>query len=342
MEPVRIGCLGAANIAPNALVRPARSTGAAVVTAIAARDRSKAEAFARKHGIPRVHDSYQAVIDDPEVEAVYIPLPNGLHAQWMLATLAAGKHILCEKPFTANEAEAKAVATAAAGTNLVVMEAFHWRYHPLAARMVEIVRSGELGSIRHVEAAFCFPLFKRSDIRWQLALAGGSLMDAGCYAVHMVRTLAGSEPTVRRATTRLRAADVDRWMQAELEIAGGATGRVTAAMWSSSVLRLSATVVGSDATMRVLNPLAPHFFHRLTVKGRHGNRRERITGGPTYSYQLEAFGAAVRDGAPVLTGPADSVANMALIDGIYRAAGLNPRAGTAGVDTPMPPGVEPP
>src|SRR5438093_9858904 len=154
----------------------------------------------------RVDDSYGSLVADPDIEAVYIPLPNGLHYEWMLKTLAAGKHVLCEKPFTGNAAEARAVADAAEGSGLVVMEAFHWRYHPVAARMVDIVASGELGRIRHVEAAFCFPLFRRSDIRWQLALAGGSLMDAGCYAVHMVRTLAGTEPTVRAARTRIRRA----------------------------------------------------------------------------------------------------------------------------------------
>jgi predicted dehydrogenase len=246
----------------------------------------------------------------------------------MLAALAAGKHVLCEKPFTANADEARQVGTAAAGSGLVVMEAFHWRYHPLAERMLAIVSSGELGAVRHVEASFCFPLLRRADIRWQLNLAGGSLMDAGCYSVHIVRTLAGSEPVVRRAVAREREPGVDRWIQADLEIPGGATGKVTAAMWSSTVLRLNATVVGSDATMHVLNPLGPHLFNRLTVKGRNGRRHERVRGGPTYDYQLKAFAAAVRDGAPVLTGPEDSVANMTLIDAIYRAAGLNPRSGT--------------
>src|SRR5262249_1947358 len=148
----------------------------------------------------------------------------------------------------------------------------------------------------------------------------------GCYAVHMVRTLAGSEPVVRRAAAHLRMPDIDRWIQADLEIPGGATGKGTAAMWSAAVLRLNATVVGSDATMRVLHPLAPQFFPRLTVKGRNSRRSERVRGRTTYAYQLEAFAAAIRDGAPVLTGPDDSVATMTLIDAIYRAAELEPRA----------------
>ena len=137
-----------------------------------------------------MHDSYDGLLADPSLDAVYIPLPNGLHAQWMLAALQAGKHVLCEKPFTSNAAQAREVAAAADGTGLVVMEAFHYRYHPLARRMSELVRSGELGRIQRVETAMCFPLPRFSDIRYDFSLAGGALMDVGCYAVHALRLLA--------------------------------------------------------------------------------------------------------------------------------------------------------
>src|SRR5437016_2315784 len=122
--------------------------------------------------------------------------------------LDAGKHVLCEKPLTANAQEAQRVAAAAEKSGLVVMEAFHWRYHPLARHALDIIQSGELGEVQHVEAALCFPLFKRDDIRWRLDLAGGALMDVGCYPVHMVRTFAGREPTVTAATAKLRSAGV--------------------------------------------------------------------------------------------------------------------------------------
>jgi len=327
VDVVRFGCLGAAKIAPAALVKPAKRAADAEVRAVAARDRGRAEAFATRHGVPVVHGSYEELLADPDIDAVYNPLPNGLHALWTLRALAAGKHVLCEKPFAANATEAARVADAAADTGLVVMEAFHWRYHPLATRMVEIATSGELGPVRRVEAAFCFPLLKRGDIRWRLDLAGGALMDAGCYAVHMVRTLAGAEPTVVRATAKERSPGVDRSMRAELAFADGRQGRVTTSMWSARVLQLSATVVGDEGTMRVFNPLAPQAFHRLSVRGRTGRRHERINGGATYDYQLAAFTAAIRDGTPTLTPPAESVANMAVIDAIYRAAGMTPRSG---------------
>src|SRR3954449_10479655 len=135
--PIRIGILGAARIAPPALVRPARAVAEVELNAVAARDPARAQAFASKHGVPRVLTSYQELLDDPDLDAVYNPLPNGLHAEWTLKALEAGKHVLCEKPFTANAAEAQTVADAARASGLVVMEAFHYRYHPLAARMVE-------------------------------------------------------------------------------------------------------------------------------------------------------------------------------------------------------------
>jgi len=318
MENLRLGCLGAARIAPSALIRPARATDGVEVRAIAARDPAKAQAFATKHGIPVVHRSYEELLADPDIDAIYNPLPNGLHGVWTRRALDAGKHVLCEKPFTANAVEA-------AG-GLVTMEAFHWRYHPLAARIVEVARSGSLGTIQRIEAALCFPLPRRHDIRWQLDLAGGALMDAGCYPVHIVRSLAaGLEPTVTSATARLRSPGIDRYMQAELAFADGSSGQITCSMWSASILRLSAKVTGSAGTMRVFNPQSPHYFNRLTIKTAAASRHERVAGGPTYDYQMAAFVAAVRHGAPILTPPSDSVANMAVIDAIYRAAGLEPR-----------------
>jgi predicted dehydrogenase len=327
--PVRIGCLGAARIAPNALVKPAQRSAGAVVGGVAARDREKAEAFAARHSIPRVYGSYRELIEAADLDAVYVPLPNGLHARWTLAALAAGKHVLCEKPFTANAAEAERVADAAARSGRVVMEAFHWRYHPLAHRLIEIVESGELGRIKRIEASFVFPLPRWSDIRWQLDLAGGSLMDIGCYAVHIVRTLAGAEPKVLGAASKQRSPGVDRWARADLGFADGRTGQVTAGMWAGSVFRAYARVTGERAVMSVLNPLGPHTFNLLTVRGRSGTRRERVQGRPTYEYQLEAFVSAITQRDPVLTGPQDSVANMRIIDAVYRAAGLEPRPGSA-------------
>jgi predicted dehydrogenase len=327
VDRVRIGVLGAARIVPGALTKPAKTVDEAEVVALAARDPERARAFATKHGIPRVHDSYEALLADPEIDAVYNPLPNGLHGEWTVKALDAGKHVLCEKPFTANAAEAEVVAAAAARTGLVVMEAFHWRYHPLAARVLDIVDSGEIGELRRVEAAMAFPLFKSSDIRWQLDLAGGALMDAGCYAVHEVRTFARSEPEVVRAEAKLKSPGVDRVMDAELRFANGVTGHVFTSMWSSKILALRANVIGDTGRIDTFNATQPSLFHRFKVTTPSGKRREKIAGNATYWYQLKAFCAAVLRGEPTLTPPSESIANMRAIDAIYTAAGMAPRAG---------------
>jgi predicted dehydrogenase len=319
---VRIGILGAANIAPMALTKPAKESAEVVVAAVAARDSSRAQTFATKHGIARVHDSYEALLADPDLDAVYNPLPNGLHGRWTRAALAAGKHVLCEKPFTANADEAREITELAAQSDRVVMEAFHYRYHPLALRVEEIIASGELGKLERVETAMCFPLHNFSDIRYNYSLAGGATMDAGCYAVHMARTFGGGTPEVVSAQAKLRDPQIDRAMTAELRFAAGHTGRVRCSMWSSDLLRISAKVVGEQGELSVLNPVLPQMFHRLSVRSTDGKRTERFARRATYAYQLDAFAAAVLRGEPVKTTPADAIETMTVIDAIYRAAGL--------------------
>lgn len=323
--PLRIGILGAARIAPMALIKPAKRNVEVVVTAVAARDVWRARVFAAKHDIARVHDSYETLIADPDLDAIYIPLPNGLHGRWTRAALASGKHVLCEKPFTANAAEAREVADLAAKSGRVVMEAFHYRYHPLAARIGQIIAAGELGKLQRVEATLCYPLPMFSDIRYNYSLAGGATMDAGCYAVHMARTFGGGTPEVVSAQAKLHGRQIDRAMTAELRFPGGHTGRVRCAMWSSDLLRISAKVVGDQGELRALNPVMPQFFHRLAVRCADGKRVEHFSRRASYAYQLDAFAAAILRGETVITTPQDAVENMSVIDAIYRAAGLSRR-----------------
>ncbi len=325
---VRFGVLGAARIAPAALIRPARANPEATVEVVGARDPSRADAYARRHRIPRVADSYEAVVEDPDIDAVYIPLPNSLHARWVTAALAAGKHVLCEKPFTSNAEEAAAVAasaTSAAADGLVVLEAFHYRYHPLAHRMQEIVDSGELGRLRHIETWLCAPIVNKSDIRYQFDLAGGAMMDMGCYVVNMARMLGGEEPSVTSATAKLLNPDIDRAMSAQLRFPSGHTASVHCSMWSSSLLHLAARVTGDDGELRVFNPIGPQFLSWLTVKSGGSRRTEIPSRRPTYAYQLDAFCNAVLRGRAAATTPEDAVANMTVIDAVYRAANMRPR-----------------
>jgi predicted dehydrogenase len=319
--PLRIGILGAARIAPMALIQPVRRNLEASVVGVAARETTRAAAFAGKYGIERVYTGYDELLADPAVEAVYNPLPNSHHAVWTIRALEAGKHVLCEKPFSATVAEAEAMAAAATRTGKVLMEAFHYRYHPLFARLRAIIASGEIGVVRRLESTFVIPLLRGSDIRWRADLAGGALMDTGCYAVHLLRHLAQSEPAVRSARAKWTSGGVDRWMTADLEFPTGAAARVTCALLAPSFLRINARIVGADGQIDVLNFVAPQFFHRLRVRTRAGKRTERVTGSPSYDYQLRAFVAAVRNGTAIPTGPADAIANMRVIESIYAAAG---------------------
>jgi len=320
---VRIGILGTAHVSLAALVKPARENPEVAAAAVAARDVSRARAFAAEHGIGRVHDSYEALIADPDLDAVYIPLPIALHGRWTRAALEAGKHVLCEKPFTANAAEAREVAELAVKSERVVMEAFHYRYHPCALRVDDIIASGELGRLERVEAEWCYWMPKSSHNRYSYSLGGGALMDLGCYAVDMVRRFGGSTPEVVSAHAKLRGPQVDRVMTADLRFAGGHTGRIHCSMWSTDLPRLTARVVGDRGELR-LHPLIP--FQRFSVRSTTGKRVEHFPARPTtYAYQLDAFAAAVLRGEPVKTTPEEAIENMTVIDAMYRAAGLSLR-----------------
>ncbi len=329
MTTLRVGLLGAARIAKNALVKPARSVNEVTVVAIAARDPARADAYACKHGIGRVYASYDDLIADPDVDAIYNPLPNGLHAEWTLKAIAAGKHVLCEKPFTANADEAREVAAAATAAGVVVTEAFHYRYHPLAETMRAIAHGGELGTVREIRTALCLPLPRFGDIRYSYALGGGAMMDTGCYALHCLRLLGPGEPEVVSARATLHSAKVDRAMSADFRFPGGATGHLEASLWSRRLLALSATVIRDRGTLRARNFVAPHLYNRLSVTIDGRTRHQRVPGEPTYTLQLRAFAGSVLRGEPNLTPADDAVVTMSLIDAVYGAAGL-PRRGASG------------
>lgn len=325
--PLRIGVLGAAQITPSALIGPARRVDSVEVVAVAARDPQRAEAFAKRHRIGRVHPSYEALVADPEIDAVYNPLPNSLHAEWTMRALEAGKHVLCEKPLASNAAEAEQMVACAKRCDRKLVEAFHYRFHPLAARMREVV--AELGEIEHVEMSFCVPLPFPRDIRYRWDLAGGALMDTGCYAISIVRWLADAEPEVLSARARLARRNVDRWMRAELRFPKGVSGRITTALFSATLLKIVARVRGSRGEMRVLNPILPQLYHSLVWTCDGVRRRERVEGEATYTHQLRAFAEHVASDAPLPVDGRDSIANLRVIDAIYRAAGLPLRGSDA-------------
>jgi predicted dehydrogenase len=322
---LKFGVLGAAKITPQALILPARKITGIEIRAVAARDWSRAERFAAVHAIPVTHQDYAELLADPEINVIYNPLPNSLHCEWSIKALDAGKHVLCEKPIASNAIEAQHMSDAARKSRRVLCEAFHYRYHPLAARMKAIVESGELGTIVHIEAHLNTTVLNPRDIRFSFDLAGGALMDTGSYTVNILRFLGGAEPVVLRARAKCLSPQIDRWMEADFRFADGRTGRITCSLLSSVFFRWQARVIGELGEMQVVNPIRPHRHHSITVVCQGTTRQEHVVGDTTFTHQLKSFAEAVRTGHPVLTDDVDAVANMKLIDSIYCHAGLKPR-----------------
>jgi predicted dehydrogenase len=320
-SPIRIGILGAAGIAPKALINPARAVDDIEIVAVAARDGGRAAAFASQNGIPVAYDSYEKLLADPDVDVIYNPTPNGLHGAWTIAAVDAGKHVLCEKPFAANAAEARSVAARVRTTDRTVVEAFHYRYHPLTQRTIEIVRSGELGRLVSVEAAFGGKGRPHDDIRWSLPLAGGTLMDVGCYPIHLLRSVVGGEPRVARSVVHEGEPGVDGDVALDLEFADGIAGLVRSSMQSPTAFNY-ARFVGEDGTLDVTNPFVPQDGNLLTITSGTETRTETVTTRPSYEFQLQALVDVLLRGAPAITGLDDAIRNMDVIDAAYLAAGL--------------------
>ncbi|MHA6512808.1 Gfo/Idh/MocA family protein [Tessaracoccus sp. Z1128] len=324
-EPLRIGILGAARIADPAVVHPAALAGARVV-AIAARDHDRAQAYASARGIPTAYGDYESLLADPTVEVVYNPTPNSLHVEWTLAAIRAGKHVFTEKPLASNAEEARLVAPAAAAAGVVVFEAFHYRYHPVYNRFLELLKSGAIGELKQLDVSMKWECSDLHDIRWSWPLSGGCLMDVGCYTIHVARDVSailGDEPDVLSCRTGPRpGADprIDAWAHVSLLLPGGATAALHADLNAARSHSILAT--GRKGTLFVPNYINPHDDDRIILRTPAGEVVEHHGRETTYRHQLEALVAAIRQGAPFPTTATDGIANMEMIDECYRLADL--------------------
>jgi predicted dehydrogenase len=323
---MRLGILGAAGITGRALLEPAAKVDGVEAWAVAARDPERATAYAAEHGIPRVFGTYAELLSEPSIDAVYVPLANSLHAEWAIAAVQAGKHVLCEKPLASNAEQAAEVVAAGAASGKLLVEAFHWRYHPVAERMLELGRA--IAPLTEVEASFSVAI-PSDDVRYDLELAGGALMDLGCYCVHMLRTLTGSEPTVLAAEAVEGPRGIDVSMTASLRFPPDIKASLHCSMvgetaWPQSMYLRAR---GENGQMEILNPMAPQWGNRITASLPDGVEIDETVDGPsTYEHQLRAFAAMVSGGATPLTGGDDSINNMVAIDAIYEASSLGRRA----------------
>jgi predicted dehydrogenase len=326
---VRLGLLAASRIATSAVVAPASDVDGVDLAAVAARDLDRARSAADEWGIADAYGSYAELIAADDIDAVYIGTPAALHREWAIAAIEAGKHVLCEKPFASNADDARRIADAASDSDVVVMEAFHWRYHPYADQIRGVLDSGALGRIDRIEAVFDIPdgRIGRDDIRWNLPIGGGATMDLGCYPIQWVRFAAAAEPDVVSAIADCPVEGVDGSLTAELRWPSGVTGSVGSSMIAAGdevVAYLK--VAGEQGTMMATNPLAPQNGGALlTVETEDGTETSEVDRSATYFHQLVAFRDAIVDGIAFPTTADDGVRNMEIVDACYRAAGLQPR-----------------
>lgn len=320
---VRFGILGAARIAPAALLHPAKRISGIVVSSVAASSTGKAEAFAAEHKIPAAATDYAELVSSPDINAVYNALPPSLHEKWSVEALRAGKHVLCEKPFAMNAAQARRMVIEANQSRRLLVEAFHYRYHPYFERVLELLSDGVIGKVRHVKAQFDVRIpYNPLEFRHNPMLGGGALMDLGCYPVHWVRAILGSEPRVVRAACEESDRGVDITTHAVLQFPDGATADVITSMAEDAAREHYAHVVidGEKGCLTLENPIAPHHGNRIIIDTDSRTARETIPGESTYFYQLSSFAASVNTGKPLPTGGEDAVRNMQVIDAIYDAA----------------------
>nr|WP_296775707.1 Gfo/Idh/MocA family oxidoreductase [Rhodococcus sp. (in: high G+C Gram-positive bacteria)] len=327
MERLRIGILGASRIAEAAIVKPAHELGHRLV-AVAARDRSRAESFAKKYGVERVLDTYDAVVEDPEVDVVYNPLANAFHARWNLAAVHAGKPVLTEKPFARNAVEAEDVRNAALELGVPILEGFHYLFHPITLRMFDVVACGTIGELRRVEVVMRMPSPGDDDPRWRYDLAGGSGMDLGCYGIHVLRQvgkrLAGGDPKLIEAKAVERLDRVDESFDLQVEFPSGATGSVETSMVADKY-DMSFRLIGTRGEVFAPDYALQYGDDRVVTTTEHGSTVEHLGTRSTYTYQLDAFAQHLQNGAAMPFGLDDAVANMAFIDAAYVATGLGTR-----------------
>ena len=319
MNPIRVGILGAARIAPIAVIDPARGNPEFQIVAVAARDENRAKSFAAKHGIPFIAKDYSALIARADVDLVYVALPPAAHKATSVEAVKAGKAVLCEKPFAMNAAEARAMVAAAAEAKQPLIEAFHNRFHKVMRRAVEIAASGELGRLVEADTVFDAPIpYRPDELRWIVAQGGGALMDLGCYCVHALRTLTASEPKIVGANCTVMHG-VDETTVADLLFPNGMTAKLRTSM-KTPTFKATLRLKGEKGSLEISNYLAPQMGCRFTVEA-GGKTRDEPTDGPTtYEAQLAHVGDVLLRGAAPLTGGADAVANMACIEAIYAAA----------------------
>jgi predicted dehydrogenase len=317
---LRWGVISTANIGRKR-VNPAiqASTNGALI-AVASRDASRAKAFAEEGGISRFYGSYEELLADPEIDAVFNHLPNSLHKEWTIRAAESGKHILCEKPMAVSPEECEEMAAAAAANGVKLMEAFMYRFHPRVAQVRELLDSGLIGELKQIRSTFTFKLDRPKDIRWDRDLGGGALMDVGCYCVNVSRLFFGKEPVEVRAMANWGDSGVDEQLAGSMLFDDGNLAHFDCGLTQdlTQVYHLH----GTEGHLRIPDAFVPqsedvvieHFNadHELTML--------QATSGEQYQAMVEHFASCVLNDEDVLFPPGDATLNMKVIQALYRSA----------------------
>jgi len=326
-ERLRWGILSTANIARRKVVPGMRRSTRSEVLAVGSRSATAARAFADELGIPRAHASYEALLADPEVDAVYIPLPNHLHLEWTVAAARAGKHVLCEKPIALTAADAEQMVEACEAAGVQLMEAFMYRLHPSWLAVRELIAAGRIGRLQTVQSWFSYYNDDPRNIRNIADAGGGALLDIGCYSINLSRMLFGAEPErVEASILRDPDMEVDVLTSALLVFPGGGTATFTCSTRSESDQRVH--IYGTEGRISIGIPFNIPPDRGTSIYLTHGGdppvapatQELRFPAADPYAVQADAFAAAILDGTPVPTPAADGVANMRVIERVFAAA----------------------
>lgn len=315
---LRWGILGTARI--NQRVIPAmRLASRSELVAVASRERGRAEAHARHWSIPRAVEGYQALLDSPDIDAVYIPLPNTDHVPWTLAAIAAGKHVLCEKPLALDPADVDRIAAAAASARVVVEEGFMYRHEPLTARVLSLIDGGAIGTVRAIVSGFTFALQPGANIRLAPQLGGGSLWDIGSYPVTYAQLITGHEPKMVFGSAHWHATGVDEEFMGLLRFDEGVTANIYSGF--RAAYRTWLEILGSEGGLTVPNPFRPGPLETIELERDGTIERIGVPGSPEiFVREIEDFAASVLDGAPAVVSLADSHRTAATLAALYASA----------------------
>ena len=319
-KKLKWGVISTANIGRWAVNPAIQAASNSELVAVASRDSQTATDFAKQWNIPESYGSYEALLDDSEIDAVYIPLPNSLHREWTIKAADSGKHVLCEKPLGLTESQCREMSAAAEANNVKFMEAFMYRFHPRTERVLEMIRDGVVGELKMIQSTFTFRLTKPDNIRLQPELGGGALMDVGCYCINVSRTMAGAEPVEVQAFESKSPSGVDNMMAGTMRFSNDVFASFECGL--NTKRRESYEIGGTKASLRVADAFLPGTDDVVIEEHRDGEETvlHSIAGIDEYQCMVEHFADCALNGTDPRYSADEAALNMRVIEALYASA----------------------